>query len=384
MITKFLFLIAAVMLIPISAVSAQPAAPDAVVEAFYTDYLDYAREVGNPMRDRIYQSSSYLSPALIAQVDEYMKTVPIVDPFLVAQDIPDDVQIESSLIVGARALVLAQTHWQDGADAFTTSPLAVRLEQFEDRWLITAVYGDDAALVNWAVASFYAGYIDYARSSGNPMVDGIYRQSDFLSSDFIAEMDALLATNPGYDPFLMAQDVPPGGFAVRDVLVVNDAASVVLDTLWGNEPDWREVPLTVDLKRIDGEWLITAIHPEDTRMAARVVEGFYDGYIDYACTRGNPMIDHFYRGNPFLSANLIAEIDAYVMSAPLYDPCLMAQDIPLGFEVGDASLTGDGATVQVALRWAGGPFGREQCRTLTVDLEQFDGSWQITDIACGG
>ena len=168
------------------------------------------------------------------------------------------------------------------------------------------------------------------------------------------------------------------------MLVVRDAASVVLNTRRGSEPDWNETPLTIDLNRIDGEWLITEIHAEDTRMAARVVEGFYDGYIGYACTRGNPMIDHFYRGNPFLSAGLIAEIDAYVMDAPLYDPCLMARDIPLGFEVGEATPDEEGATVPVALQWAGGPFGGEQCPALTVDLERFDGSWQITDIACAG
>ena len=190
MIIKILLFVAVAMLIPVSAVNAQPAPPDAVVAAFYTEYLDYARAVGNPLRDRTYQSSDYLSPALIAQVDEYMKTVPMVDPFLVAQDVPYDVQIDSSLIVGERALVLAQTRWQNSADAFTTSPLAVRLEQFDDRWLITAVRGGDAALAHWTVASFYAGYIDYARDSGNPMVDSVYRQSDFLSKDFVAQMDA--------------------------------------------------------------------------------------------------------------------------------------------------------------------------------------------------
>ena len=76
-----------------SALAQQPDdTPEAVVEAFYTWYLDYigsGENLRNPLVDRAYRESDLLTERLIARLDEELDADFIhADPILCAQDIP--------------------------------------------------------------------------------------------------------------------------------------------------------------------------------------------------------------------------------------------------------------------------------------------------------
>jgi hypothetical protein len=54
----------------------------------------------------------------------------------------------------------------------------------------------------------------------------------------------------------------------------------------------------------------------------------------------------------------------------------LAQDLPVAVETTPGILSGDEATVVVAMYWGGNPTPSER----TVVLELMDGRWQIVDI----
>ncbi len=99
-------------------------------------------------------------------------------------------------------------------------------------------------------AAFYTWYLDYIGATGsedmrNPLVDGAYRASPYLTQSFIGHIDELLAEmraqdRGGYDPFLLAQDIPqdfsvdPGvapGTAVVHLLFGPDSVRHLLVTM---------------------------------------------------------------------------------------------------------------------------------------------------------
>ena len=60
---------------------------------------------------------------------------------------------------------------------------------------------------------FFSWYLAYIgdRSAGelhNPLTEGAYKDSDYLSSSFIEELDELIAGGIHADPILLAQDIP--------------------------------------------------------------------------------------------------------------------------------------------------------------------------------
>ena len=71
------------------------------------------------------------------------------------------------------------------------------------------------------VRSFYEGYLAYvANGVGakcNPLVDRLYRDCPVLSERFVAEVDEAIGSfdKGGFDPILMAQDVPSGSPSAR-------------------------------------------------------------------------------------------------------------------------------------------------------------------------
>jgi len=111
------------------------------------------------------------------------------------------------------------------------------------------------------VKAFYGDYVEAsgARAVGsNPLVERIYRSSELLSPELIAEVDTFLdAPQPGLaDPFLLAQDIPVS-VAVGCASVDGDRAEVVVDMFWGGNatPSQR----LVTLKRLEGQWRIAAV-----------------------------------------------------------------------------------------------------------------------------
>jgi hypothetical protein len=105
------------------------------------------------------------------------------------------------------------------------------------------------------VTSFFRWYIGYP---GNPLRDGEYRTSPYLAEAFVAKVDEILASfdRGGFDPFLLAQDIPEQ-FTVNEAIVSENRASVTVDFYWTGNP--VPTPRQVELELLDGEWKITGI-----------------------------------------------------------------------------------------------------------------------------
>jgi hypothetical protein len=103
--------------------------------------------------------------------------------------------------------ILVQTSF---ADHFFT----VDLRQMDgDIWQISNVTcGGNPAGNAKAFYTWYLGYIGDPATEQfrNPLVDGAYRESGFLTAAFIDKVDETIAgfDQGGFDPFLLAQDIP--------------------------------------------------------------------------------------------------------------------------------------------------------------------------------
>lgn len=104
-----------------------------------------------------------------------------------------------------------------------------------------------------ALRAFYDWYLEYAQSSGNPLVDRAYAESDYLTDSFVTNVDEILDSfeRGGYDPILCAQDVPES-VSISAVEVESDSATAQVSTSFGNS-------FQVQLARFDGVWLISDI-----------------------------------------------------------------------------------------------------------------------------
>ena len=90
-------------------------APEAVTEAFYTWYLAYE---GNPMADKAYQESAYLSAAMVTKADEIIASFDkgAYDVFLCAQDIPIFIEVGEAEIEGDTAHLTVGTSFGAAID----------------------------------------------------------------------------------------------------------------------------------------------------------------------------------------------------------------------------------------------------------------------------
>ena len=226
------------------------------------------------------------------------------------------------------------------------------------------------------VADFYAWYLgstDLA-AGRNPLAERAYQSSELLTEGFVVRVDELLDSfeRGGYDPFLLAQDVPTS-VDVGEAVVSGESAQVRVETSFEGHG------LLVTLKRIDGGWKIDDVD----RMPNVTVESFFNRYLAYIRNDGgamrNPLVDGFYRECPELSAAFVAKVDEALASFDKggCDPILLAQDVPVEVSVGEAELVGEEAQVMVELFWGGNP---EPSRRL-VTLSRIDGQWQIVEIA---
>ena len=112
-----------------------------------------------------------------------------------------------------------------------------------------------------------------------------------------------------------------------------------------------------------------------------VVEDFYAWYLDYIGDRAsgdfrNPLVDRAYHESELLDPAFVVSVDELLDSFDRggYDPFLCAQDIPDSIFVGEATISGDEASVGVETSFAGHGF--------EVRLAQVDGEWLISDIVC--
>jgi hypothetical protein len=228
------------------------------------------------------------------------------------------------------------------------------------------------------VNRFYETYLDAVRSGegpGNVLAEGGYREMAGLHPDWVAQVDALLkqfaeSERPGgYDPFVMAQDVPEAIFTEPAVIDGETAYVPVTSSFAGHR-------FLVTLTRGDGTWLIRQI----TRQPQQVVTDFY---LWYTHLDQNPLVTRAYADRRDLTDRFIEEVTTTLESFASgeirggYDPILLAQDRPSEVQVTDADLTAAGARVRVEMFWSGNP--QPTMRQVTLVLGS--AGWQIDGVA---
>jgi hypothetical protein len=372
-----------------------PANPAAVAQSFYDWYIAYlgddrSRMEHNPLVDGAYKDSDLLSAAFISQVEAKLDGFDPhgFDPILMARYVPESMVAVAFEEQGDEALVVLERSWPSFA---TSLPLEVKLIREDGRWLINGlslISGDDVPPAK-TVQDFYTWYLRYIGNLAgemprNPMVDGVYRESPYLAPAFVQEVDELLASfeGGGYDPFLCAQDIP-ASFVVDGTVVTPaggpdggaQASVLVRTTFHGHN-------LLVDLEQAGEGWLITGINC-GFDPAARV-RAFYTWYLGYIGDRSdgtfrNPLVDGAYQNSSFLSPDFIAEVDEALASFEQggFDPFLLAQDIPQGFEVAPGPAENTALVTFYFYDQEGQPYGQWQAQ---VTLEQGQGRWLISDI----
>ncbi len=244
------------------------------------------------------------------------------------------------------------------------------------------------------VERFYGWYLDNSgfdaesNTFHNPLVEGTYKESPYLTNGFVRSVEETLASfegaGGGYDPILQAQDRPER-FTVENEEISGDTAKVTLATFFSGNPQAHL--LAVELKQEGGTWKIDNVTAGESAALApeEVVKSFYDlyiGSINAARAAGemrNYLADGSYRDLPYLSDEWIAEVDEILASFERggYDPFLQAQDIPESFDVEAAQVDGERATVIVHTYWN----GSDLVRDLEVELVQSESGWLIDAVA---
>jgi len=112
-----------------------PLSPQEVVTKFYRWYIGYP---GNPLVDKEYRTSPYLAESFVQEVDETLASFDRggADPFLLAQDIPEQFTVDEVTVSGERAGVTINLYW--GGNPIP-SPRQVDLELIGGEWKITRV-----------------------------------------------------------------------------------------------------------------------------------------------------------------------------------------------------------------------------------------------------
>ena len=112
-----------------------PVSPQEVVTKFYRWYIGYP---GNPLVDEEYRTSPYLAESFVQEVDETLASFDRggADPFLLAQDIPEQFTVDEATISGEQASVAVNLYWGGNP---TPSPRQVDLALIDGEWKITRI-----------------------------------------------------------------------------------------------------------------------------------------------------------------------------------------------------------------------------------------------------
>ncbi|MFO7742311.1 MAG: DUF3828 domain-containing protein [Anaerolineae bacterium] len=116
-------------------------APEEVVTGFYEWYLGYIGEgerTRNPLVDRSYRSSEFLSEGFVAEVDAVLDSFEGGGycPFLLAQDVPVSVSVGEAEFSGGEAQVTVELFWGGNP---TPSERVVTVRLIDGQWKIAAV-----------------------------------------------------------------------------------------------------------------------------------------------------------------------------------------------------------------------------------------------------
>lgn len=241
--------------------------PQEVVQSFYSNWIDQANrsfldDGPNPLAARSYRESPFVTIGLIQSIDQQLDaelSTGGADPFLCAQDVPAQIDVISTVLFppAAAGPVLPPSARVLLKTSFSEHYLQVRLLQEEKVWKIDQVSCN--LIPTGAVESFYTWYLGAIADPGsadfhNPIVDGSFRSSGFLSTQLIADVDATLASfkdQSGYDPFLMAQNTPLDFYVEQG----EQPNIVILTQVWGN----TEQKLKINLIESNGRWLLDSI-----------------------------------------------------------------------------------------------------------------------------
>jgi hypothetical protein len=366
-------------------VTADVTSPTEVTEAFYTWYVEAVDATFRGERQAaaggLYHESTVLTRALLEKLDRTREQG--FDPVLYAQDLPDTISVEVWAMDDSSARVIVYELWSGAS----TMDLTVDLIRHDGMWMLDDIRPGSPATPEGTTQLFYHWYLDYAQAGDmarNPLVDGAYRTSELLSPSFVAKVDGALAemAGSGYDPILLAQDLPIAIEVVATTAAV-DTAIVTINRYFGGNAE--AYPMQVHLLRQDDQWRIDdvsdlVVQTADSPVVA--VEGFYSWYLAYIGDPAgdhfrNPLVDRAYREAPYVSNVFVAEMDALLdqeideFGAIMADPILQAQAIPTGFAV----LHGPAEDVLTANLFFG-----ETVHPVQVRVVQEDGVWLVDGI----
>lgn len=234
-----------------------------------------------------------------------------------------------------------------------------------------------------AVEGFYQWlltYIGEGEDFRNPVVDGAYHESAYLTAGLIARADEQVAAGLHADPFLCAQNVP-AHIETEIVMAADDTATALVREYFGGVSEHN---IQAELVADDGTWQIDRIICAETVTPSGVAEAFYGWYIDLAGydeetgTRGSPLAEGAYHESPFLTADLVARLDEMVAGELRADPLLCAQDIPLAVRAYEAAVGAETARLLVHEHFQGNP----DPYPIVVDLVRMDDRWLLSDVSC--
>lgn len=379
---------------PASVVEARigAATPEEAARAFYDWYLEYTRpsdggDFRNPLVDGAYADSPYLTADLAERVGEILASSEGggYDPFLCAQDVPTAFTLGPVEAADGEARLSVYT-------TFVGHAFDVTLVEDNGGWLLDevacALPDPTTRTPEEVVDSFYSWWINYP---GNPLAEQTYQGAGlYLTPGFIEQISATVASfdKGGYDPILLAQDVPTTVEIVSSTVEGGLAQVMVRTDLMGHE-------LAVSLQQDGGIWKIAGVTrageaqgPGPAEVAETpedAVRAFYAWYLEYCRpSEGgegkNPLVDQAYADSPYLFADLVARVNDIIASFDRngpgggYDPFLCAQDVPTAFTVAPAEGDGGRAHTTVYTSFAGHWFD--------VSLVKGDVGWQLNEIAC--
>ncbi len=113
----------------------------------------------------------------------------------------------------------------------------------------TIIKGNEQEKARKVAQDFYNWYLSY---EGHPLVDSAYRSSPYLSPEMVAFLDDFTRNGMAYDPVLCAQD-KPGKIEIAQPQISANRASTTVST------DFEGHEFTVDLVKVDGNWLIDKV-----------------------------------------------------------------------------------------------------------------------------
>lgn len=256
--------------------------------------------------------------------------------------------------------------------------------------LAGSVVAQEADAPGEAITDFYNWYLNYFWSGDtfrSPLADGAYRDSEYLTQDFIERIDERLAeagiAGLGYDLFLCAQDIPDR-YEYEVIRVQPGELQVLLREYFGAQ---HANNLTLMLNNSADGWQIDDVVCGDTFTPAGVTEDFYAWYLAQwqqaqdVETDSAPLTEDLDQEYPFLTISLRAIVDEAIANDAMGgdDPFVCAQEMPQSVWAYDVALTDNTTTVLAQAFFPGNNIPQN----VTVSLEAVNGQWTIAQITCG-